>query len=89
MDGPLASVNATRSHQVIVQATLHDGPVDHGENLIGVSNGTETMSDRNRRSLLARREQVLLNTAFRLCIQSAAGFVEDEQAWRLQERSGE
>ena len=62
-----------------MNAALNDGAVHHGEDLIGVANCAQPVSDGNGGALFARGQKVLLDASFGLSVQRTAGLVQNQK----------
>ena len=65
--------------QLFVRSALHDSPALQDDDLVAISNGAESMG--NDQASASAAAKVVVDQLLRLRIESAGGFIEDQNAW--------
>src|SRR5581483_4315904 len=82
-------IQAFLFHQAEMRSRLDDAAIVHHDDEIRVANRAQAVSDDQRRAPFEDAIEILLDCPLALVVQSAGGFVEDEDARIAEERAGD
>lgn len=77
------------NQQLIMSPLLDDLPTLHDHDAVGMAYCRKPMGNDDDRALRANPRHVLLDDPFGLIVQRTGGFVENEDTWVAEQRSGD
>src|SRR4051794_17779433 len=80
-------VSATTIHELRVRAALHDAPLFHHDDFVGVLDGAQAMCDDERGAIAHELDERLLDATLRLVVERRRRLIEDEDRGVLVERT--